>query len=131
VELPALTGQPAWVVIVVGALFALAGFSAAVLRKRRKKSADEDDEAGVGVKVVNQAAAGITDAPIQAALDHLAEIIREERKESEAARRETRQIRREADTMRDELVRVKTELDSMRSRLQACEERMFPHQEKL
>ena len=126
-ELPALSGQPAWVVIVVGALFSLAGFAAAVLRRRRKKSSGEDEPGAVHVH--NQAAVGITDAPIQAALDHLAAIVREERKESEEARRETNRIRKQMDTIRDELVRVKFELDAVRYRLQACEDRTFPHQE--
>lgn len=134
-ELPDLSGQPAWVVIVVCGLFAAAGVAGIFIRRKRKlPETENEEERGAAVHVHTPPAistsGGITDAPLLAvvqALKEAAEADRQEAAEARAeaarARRETERCRAQLATLQSEMSQMNGQLASVRERLTACEER--------
>jgi Flp pilus assembly protein TadB len=97
-SLPDLTGQPAWVIVVVVGLTALGTLASAVVqrgerRRKRQRSKDNDDDPTVGdrqrVPSLPSGDAHVLGVSVQALVD----TARHERREAEEARAETRDVR--------------------------------------
>lgn len=123
--LPDLTGQPAWVVVVVVALFTAGTLGTAWLRRRDGGEPEPEDDA-TARPVESGAVPSLPSAPhdgatlaIQKALDHLAA----EAAESREARAETAALRRELEAMREELAQRTRQRDAAQELLVRCEAR--------
>jgi hypothetical protein len=116
VQLPDLTGQPPWVVVVVFGLFVLGVLGLAWLR-RTGRTPEDDPPAIEGADTVTPLdASGNPYAVAQRALDHLAEVAR--RADAESA--EERSYRRSLADRVEELTR---ELEAVTAQLAECERR--------
>lgn len=129
--IPDLTGQPAWVVVVVAFLFVSGALGLAYLRARGKAAPEEDPpEVRPGGAPQLEAAAPGPAGYIDRAIQHLAEVAEREAQESRDARAETREVRaqaethrQEADDLRRQLVECRQEVLSARAELARCEAR--------
>lgn len=123
-EMPDLSGQPAWVVIVVFGLFAFAGVAGVWVRRRRKLAeAESETEERPPRRSEPPQIGAVHDGPIHDALRYLNEAARADREEAAEARRGADLARNETARLQGEVARLNEEMVLLRIRLSACEER--------
>lgn len=115
-QLPDLTGQPPWVVVVVFTLFILGVLGLAWLRRTGRAPEDEPGALEAADTVTPLDPSGNPYAVAQRALDHLAEVAR--RADAESA--EERSYRRSLADRVEELTR---KLEEVTAQLADCERR--------
>lgn len=116
--MPDVTGQPAWVVIVLALLTLTGTVAVAYITARSRKSATqtEADQATLseGGKVDTSVVV------LQAALDHLARVAEREAAESDEARRETATLRAKLENTLGQLQEAHHRADQAEQALIAC-----------
>lgn len=114
-ELPNLEGQPAWVVVVVVALFVLGTLGWAYLRREQPDDArPELSESGAATLAPDGGHAAVGET-LRAALDHLAESAHREALEAETERNRAAELQQRLEACAGELLVV-------RHRLEQCED---------
>lgn len=119
---PDITGQPAWVVIVVMVLVVAATLGVAFLAylgaRRKSATQGETEQATLPSGGENP-----TVLVMQAALDHLARVADREAAESEEARKEAAALRTRLEEQLHEVVRLQAQIAEKSAALARCEAR--------
>jgi hypothetical protein len=115
---PDITGQPAWVVIVIMVLTVSASIGVAYLANRnRKQATDDKGEQDALPSGVNSP----TVLVMRAALDHLARVADREAGESEEARKEAAALRTRLEEQLHEMVNIQAKLTEALTALARCQ----------
>lgn len=116
---PDITGQPAWVVIVIMFLTVSGALGVAFLTTRRKSANQEAAEQAT----LPSGETSPTVLVMHAALDHLARVADREAAESEEARKEAAALRTQLQEQLHEVVRLQRVVAETREALTRCEVR--------
>jgi hypothetical protein len=116
---PDITGQPAWVVIVIMFLTVSATLGVAFLTTRRKSVNQEEGEQAT----LPSGETSPTVLVMHAALDHLARVADREAAESEEARKEAAALRTRLEEQLHEVVRLQSLITETREALTRCQAR--------
>lgn len=115
---PDVTGQPAWVAVVLGVLGLMAVLGTAWLAAWARKSGTQ--EGAEQATLPASKGPDPTVSALQAAMDHLARVAERDAAESEEARKETESMRRKLDKALGQLHETRTTAEQIRRELDKC-----------
>lgn len=116
---PDITGQPAWVVVILAVLAVASTLGVAWLTSRSRKSATADRAEQATLPESGQDATVVV---IQSALDHLAKVAEREAVESTQAREKVEELRQALQDTKSDLVEALRRAEQAEALLTACRE---------
>lgn len=114
---PDVTGQPAWVIVVLAVLAVVSTLGVAWFANRSRKSATAEEQPQATLPGGGQDTTAVV---IQSALDHLARVAEREAAESTEARREMADLRRSLETARADYAAILRRAEEAEASLALC-----------